>query len=66
MFLYTVVETLNYDQILNANCVATSEKNNENLILLQDSIFPHSIPTFLHANETYFSLLFHERTEFFE
>lgn len=66
MFLFAVLETLEYNQILNAYCVAVSENTNENVILLQDLIFPHSIPTFSYDNKMYVSLLFHERTEFLD
>lgn len=64
MFLFKVLVTEEYDRIFNAYCVTVSKNTNENIILLQDLIFPHSIPTFSHDDKTYVTLLFHERTEF--
>ncbi|XP_043474416.1 uncharacterized protein LOC122506359 [Leptopilina heterotoma] len=64
MFLFKVLETVEYDRILNAYCVAEPINTNEDVILLENLIFPHSIPTFSHDDKTYVTLLFHERTEF--
>ena len=63
--VYKILQTLHYVDYLNAYRIAESRNQVQQVITLDDLIFPHSLPVFIVNRYKYVLLLNHEHTEFY-